>query len=198
MPAMNDLHGFEPMTPSDHRAWLWVVSLLSLTYSFLCLGARLTGKWDLLWWDDAVLGLAYVRSIIVLKIHGKALTDSRISGVRNLSLGHSVQGDINGTWSIDTGNIIFWHRICRGGKLHPATTRTTGTHKHRPGTLSWQLKGRKQSRIDLWPNIRRTNATHLVGHARCDSCIMLTPPDSTTLPQGSSDLWPCPPARSLS
>ena len=70
-------HGFEPVTPVDHRAWLWVgphlrrqtdrftdssqvVSLLSLTYSALCLGARLIGKWDLLWYDDAVIGLAYV------------------------------------------------------------------------------------------------------------------------------------------
>lgn len=37
-----------------------MVSLLSLTYSMLLLGARLTYKWEFLSYDDAVLGLGYV------------------------------------------------------------------------------------------------------------------------------------------
>ena len=76
-------HGFETVTPVDHRAWLWVrllpqrrrdcladypqvVSLLSLTYSALCLGARLIGKWDLLWYADAVIGVAYVSVVLLI------------------------------------------------------------------------------------------------------------------------------------
>ncbi|KAK3723475.1 hypothetical protein LTR37_001727 [Vermiconidia calcicola] len=75
---MNEKHGFETITTTDHRAWLWVrlhveveitsrpddirqvVSILSLLYSGLVLGARVTGKWELLHYDDAVLGVAYV------------------------------------------------------------------------------------------------------------------------------------------
>lgn len=76
---MQGQHGFHTATAEDHRAWLWVrlkpppssnravdmsqvASILSLLYSVLCLAARLVGKWDMLWWDDAVLGIAYVRS----------------------------------------------------------------------------------------------------------------------------------------
>lgn len=73
-------HGFQTVTDVDHRAWLWVsscrsvhdfsalapdkdaqvVSLLSLTYSILCMGARLTCKWEHLSYDDIVLGLGYL------------------------------------------------------------------------------------------------------------------------------------------
>lgn len=75
---MQGQHGFHTATTKDHRAWLWVrlmpfstlsrpvdttqvASILSLLYSMLCLAARLVGKWEMLWWDDAVLGIAYVR-----------------------------------------------------------------------------------------------------------------------------------------
>lgn len=37
-----------------------VASILSLLYSLLCLLARLVGKWEMIWWDDATLGFAYV------------------------------------------------------------------------------------------------------------------------------------------
>ncbi|KAK3713083.1 hypothetical protein LTR37_008768 [Vermiconidia calcicola] len=57
---MIEKYGFETITTTDHRAWLWVVSILSLLYSGLVLGARVTGKWELLHYDDAVLGVAYV------------------------------------------------------------------------------------------------------------------------------------------
>lgn len=50
--------GFQTPTSTDHRAWLWVCTLLSLIYSFLCYGARLMAKWDLFWYDDAILGMS--------------------------------------------------------------------------------------------------------------------------------------------
>lgn len=49
--------GFQTPTSDDHRPWLWVTTLLSLIYSFLCLAARLLAKWDMFWWDDAILGM---------------------------------------------------------------------------------------------------------------------------------------------
>lgn len=81
---MVDKHGFETVTDTDHRAWLWVsrssrlvlsrasfshgrsqvVSLLSLTYSLLCMGARVTCKWEQLSWDDGVLAVAYVVAFV--------------------------------------------------------------------------------------------------------------------------------------
>ncbi|QIW95586.1 hypothetical protein AMS68_001104 [Peltaster fructicola] len=53
-------HGFTTPTGDNSRPWLWTVSLLSLLYSLLALGARITSKWDLLWFDDALLGGAYI------------------------------------------------------------------------------------------------------------------------------------------
>ncbi len=41
---------------------LQIASILCLVYSHLSLAARLTVKWDLLFYDDAVLGAAYVSS----------------------------------------------------------------------------------------------------------------------------------------
>ena len=101
-------HGFEPVTPVDHRAWLWVrlppqhqqdcftdsfpsqvVSLLSLTYSALCLGARLIGKWDLLWYDDAVMGVAYVSEDGICN----AETVVTCTGLRHCALQHYIQCD---------------------------------------------------------------------------------------------------------
>ena len=37
------------------------MALLSLVYSVLVGGARVTGKWDLLWWDDGLLAVGYVK-----------------------------------------------------------------------------------------------------------------------------------------
>jgi hypothetical protein len=54
--AMNA--GFQTPTSDDHRPWVWVVTLLSLIYSFLCLGARMLAKWEMFWWDDAILGMS--------------------------------------------------------------------------------------------------------------------------------------------
>lgn len=56
--------GFATATATDTRAWLWVASFLSLIYSLLCLAARFTGKWDLLWWDDLILSGGYLSAIV--------------------------------------------------------------------------------------------------------------------------------------
>lgn len=67
--------GFATATATDTRAWLWVASFLSLIYSVLCLAARLTGKWDLLWWDDMILGAGYLASIVHWGLLFQAITD---------------------------------------------------------------------------------------------------------------------------
>lgn len=56
--------GFVTPTAIDVRAWLWVASFLSFVYSVLCLAARFVGKWDMLWWDDLVLGAGYMASVV--------------------------------------------------------------------------------------------------------------------------------------
>lgn len=53
-------HGFGTTTPVDQRPWLWTIGLLSLIYSALALCARITSKWGLLWYDDAILASSYV------------------------------------------------------------------------------------------------------------------------------------------
>lgn len=67
--------GFATATATDTRAWLWVASFLSLIYSVLCLAARLMGKWDLLWWDDMILGVGYLASIVHWGLLFQAITD---------------------------------------------------------------------------------------------------------------------------
>jgi hypothetical protein len=53
--------GFGTPTSDDRRPWLWVVSIVSCTYSVLTLAARLMAKFDILAAEDAILGAAYVR-----------------------------------------------------------------------------------------------------------------------------------------
>jgi len=55
--------GFTTPTDIDHRPWLWVAIILSLIYSFLCLGARILAKWGLFWYDDAILAAAYAFAV---------------------------------------------------------------------------------------------------------------------------------------
>jgi hypothetical protein len=57
---LNDHHGFSTPTSIDHRPWLWAAGLLGLVYSTIALCARVTSKWGLLWYDDAILALSYV------------------------------------------------------------------------------------------------------------------------------------------
>jgi len=52
--------GFGKPTDSDHRAWLWVSTVLSILYTSCFLIARVFAKYGMLWWDDIILGLAYV------------------------------------------------------------------------------------------------------------------------------------------
>ena len=58
--AHGDDAGFSRPTADDHRGWLWVVTILSIIYSATFFGARLFGKYGMLWWDDVVLGTSYV------------------------------------------------------------------------------------------------------------------------------------------
>lgn len=58
----NSNHGFTTPSDLDHRPWIWVAGLLSCVYSLLALAARLTSKWDMLWYDDAILAISYAVS----------------------------------------------------------------------------------------------------------------------------------------
>ncbi|KAK5677177.1 hypothetical protein LTS10_010366 [Elasticomyces elasticus] len=51
--------GLNKTTSTDHRGWLWVTTILSIIYTVSVLVARLFGKYGLLWYDDATMGLAY-------------------------------------------------------------------------------------------------------------------------------------------
>ena len=51
---------FSVYTSTDHRAALWVLTILSLLYSCLFLGVRLVVKRNFWGPDDIALGLSYV------------------------------------------------------------------------------------------------------------------------------------------
>lgn len=76
--------GFDTPGQLDHRAWVWVAGILSLIYSLLCLAARAVGKWGLLWYDDIVLGSAYVFAIVSWGLVFSSLSHGL--GVSTLSL----------------------------------------------------------------------------------------------------------------
>ncbi|KAK0247528.1 hypothetical protein LTR91_022631 [Friedmanniomyces endolithicus] len=59
MPTMTLDAGFNKTTSTDHRRRLWVITILSIIYTISVLIARLFGKYGLLWYDDATMGLAY-------------------------------------------------------------------------------------------------------------------------------------------
>jgi hypothetical protein len=56
--------GLVKPTEFDHRAWLWVAVIISMIYSLVFLLARLFAKYEMLWWDDGVSGVAYVGSTV--------------------------------------------------------------------------------------------------------------------------------------
>jgi hypothetical protein len=58
--------GFKTTTFNDHRGWLWITTILSIVYTVSILLARLFGKYGLLWYDDAILGFAYVSIPVIL------------------------------------------------------------------------------------------------------------------------------------
>lgn len=51
---------FSEITPHDHQAWLWNLSLMSLAFSFLTLGMRIIVKLRMYGVDDLALAIAYV------------------------------------------------------------------------------------------------------------------------------------------
>ncbi|KXT02841.1 hypothetical protein AC578_5384 [Pseudocercospora eumusae] len=88
---MFDHNGFATSTETDHRPWVWVASLLAMIYSLLCLAARFTGKWDLLWWDDVVLSAGYVAAIAHWALLFRSLLDG--TGLSSLILSSSELGN---------------------------------------------------------------------------------------------------------
>ncbi|KAK4893432.1 hypothetical protein LTR49_028493, partial [Elasticomyces elasticus] len=62
MPKMTLDARLNKATFTDHRGWLWVTTILSIIYNISVLIVRLFGKYGLLWYDDATMGLAYVRN----------------------------------------------------------------------------------------------------------------------------------------
>ncbi|KAF2172081.1 hypothetical protein M409DRAFT_17324 [Zasmidium cellare ATCC 36951] len=75
--SLSSNHGFETTSDIDHRAWIWVASFLALIYSVLCLAARITSKWGLLWVDDGILVGAYVAAVV----HWGLLYQSLVDGL---------------------------------------------------------------------------------------------------------------------
>jgi hypothetical protein len=51
---------FSPVTPDDHAGQLWIVTILSLTYSTLVVTARGYIKYKMFGFDDILIGLATV------------------------------------------------------------------------------------------------------------------------------------------
>ncbi|KAK4913684.1 hypothetical protein LTR49_018018 [Elasticomyces elasticus] len=58
-----DHTGFGTPTTDDPRPWLWVVSIVSCSYSVLTLAARFMAKLELLGAEDALISSAYVQSV---------------------------------------------------------------------------------------------------------------------------------------
>jgi hypothetical protein len=52
---------FASVTPDNHSAWIWLPALLGLANAFIFLILRLIVKRNRYSWDDAVLGVGYVR-----------------------------------------------------------------------------------------------------------------------------------------
>jgi len=55
---------FSPITYNDHAGKLWIVTILSLIYSSLAIITRAYIKHKMLGFDDVLLALATVRSLI--------------------------------------------------------------------------------------------------------------------------------------
>lgn len=73
--SLSSNYGFETTSDIDHRSWVWVAGILSLIYSVLCLAARFTGKWGLLWFDDGILVGAYVAAAVHWGLLYRSLID---------------------------------------------------------------------------------------------------------------------------
>ncbi|KAK3626087.1 hypothetical protein LTR22_023303 [Elasticomyces elasticus] len=75
MPTMTLDAGLNKATSTDHRGWLWVITILSIIYTISVLIARLFGKYGLLWYDDATMGLAYCVAVVRWGIQMHAISD---------------------------------------------------------------------------------------------------------------------------
>ncbi|KAK5689386.1 hypothetical protein LTR17_026290 [Elasticomyces elasticus] len=75
MPTMKLDAGLNKTTSTDHRGWLWVTTILSIIYTVSVLIARLFGKYGLLWYDDATMGLAYCVAIVRWGIQMHAISN---------------------------------------------------------------------------------------------------------------------------
>ena len=73
--SLSSNYGFETTSDIDHRSWVWVAGILALVYSVLCLAARATGKWGLLWYDDGILVGAYVAAVLHWGLLYRSLVD---------------------------------------------------------------------------------------------------------------------------
>lgn len=60
---------FSEISAHDHQAWLWNISLMSLTFSFLTLGMRMIVKWRMYGIDDAALAVGYVSPLQLPEIN---------------------------------------------------------------------------------------------------------------------------------
>ncbi|KAK3624957.1 hypothetical protein LTR56_020688 [Elasticomyces elasticus] len=67
--------GLNKTTSTDHRGWLWVITILSIIYTISVLIARVFGKYGLLWYDDATMVLAYCVAIVRWGIQMHAILD---------------------------------------------------------------------------------------------------------------------------
>ncbi|KAF2717935.1 hypothetical protein K431DRAFT_205500, partial [Polychaeton citri CBS 116435] len=65
--------GFSTPAPNDRRPWLWVASIVSLSYSLLTLVARLLAKWELLGVEDGLIIGAYVFGVIHWGLFNRAI-----------------------------------------------------------------------------------------------------------------------------
>ncbi|KAK3678855.1 hypothetical protein LTR78_001308 [Recurvomyces mirabilis] len=68
-------NGFKKATSTDHRGWLWVTVILSIIYTVSILLVRLFGKYGLLSYDDATLGLAYCIAAVRWGVQMHAISD---------------------------------------------------------------------------------------------------------------------------
>ena len=56
--------GFGTPDSNDRRPWLWVASIVSLSYGILTMLVRVFAKWGLLGVEDYLLAPAYVRAAV--------------------------------------------------------------------------------------------------------------------------------------
>ncbi|TKA27887.1 hypothetical protein B0A54_16929 [Friedmanniomyces endolithicus] len=126
--------GFNKTTSTDHRRRLWVITILSIIYTISVLIARLFGKYGLLWYDDATMGLAYCVAIIRWGIQMHAISDglganlaiaNLLPNGQNIALVRPIKSrkhetDEHLADDITLSIVVFSHRIFSGNLNHEA------------------------------------------------------------------------------